>query len=336
MANRGKRRKKTGKKTLASRRTRRGGRRTSRAPSRPQGTSSVGRMFATGVRNVISLLPGSSVLSPIADIILKTVGLATDVQEDRTRVSGTTSMYGLATKFAICPAHIMVASKVGWKSRPVDYTTVVHTEFREARIVEIEVSVEPANQISSRTGEWILSLYPFYDESDHDMFQADTSIPDRVLLHQAPFSTTGSASLPLALKFRPRVTDGFAFHFNKPTITRLGVVVRYEDYNRENYVDFKSDEFGVSLVLKGKVELRSAQANVKDNFYTGKINDLLATVGHQFTFGNKTYVIASSDFKCTPTKDGKSCKVSGTMLTSPDLCNEPWLSGISLGSMAME
>lgn len=146
-------------------------------PNRPQVQGSFGRAVATGVRTLVSCLPGSKLLKPVADFVLKGIGLTSDhpVNGIFANVANT----ALGAKFVLAYSNILVGTKLvtyrGRTEASKGNKQMFTIPFLDARLLEVVISVSPINIVSKRSGDWTVAFYPFYDQQDRDSF----SVPDR-------------------------------------------------------------------------------------------------------------------------------------------------------------
>lgn len=276
--NRGKRQ--TGKKTRSSR-VRRSQR---KPPSRPQASGSFGRAFATGVRTLVSCLPGSTALLPVTDFVLKAIGLT--MVKPQNGFFADVQNTALGAKFTIGYLNILAGTKnvVNKGRTPASQGNrqMFTTPFLDARLIEVVISVSPVNVIGKRSGDWTIAFYPFYTLDDMNQFKGDKKIPDRTGIERAPIIATGSASQPLSLKYSPKITDGEIFKFHPINDTFGGICIRFNDMNRSTYSEFNGEDFAMDMVLKGRVELRTINPDALDNYsYTDAISDVLQSMTHQ-------------------------------------------------------
>lgn len=309
------------KRRLPTRRTARNGRRQKRtgAPSTPQGRTSIGQVIARGVRNLVSYLPGSPLIKPLADFALKTIGLSDGGTVANGRFSGSVRQFALAAKFWIYASNIIAGSRLAVRSGSIDSRNFL-TPYCDARVIELTISVMPIGVMGKRAGEWTLSFQPFMSDKDEDNLNASASIfPDDHAMKACFMSVTGSASRPLALTYKPKVSDGRPYFFWAIGTAYGEVSVRYDQYNRTTYTDFNADDFAMDCVISGRVELRTASssgysADGGSYIYTDSVKDRLEGAGQAVMLGTKTIVLSSSGYTCKPSSDLTLCNVSGVEL----------------------
>lgn len=227
-------------------------------------TSTFGRAIATGVKTLISYLPGSTAIQPIADFILKAVGLSTSDPVNGFMFSVT--YVGLGSKFLIGYS-TLIASTRECVLAGINEThqQQLVCAWREVRLIEISITIASSGPIKERQGEWTLAFYPFYTSEEEENFTSDTEIPDKTGITRVACATTSSAGQRLSLTYRPRVVDGFIYHFHDLKTKFGGVAIRFSDYSRANYGVFTSEKFSMERVVKGKLELRSMRPDSNDS-----------------------------------------------------------------------
>lgn len=235
-------------------------RRRRRPTRRVEKSQGLGTAIATGVRNLISYLPGSSVIAPIADFALKAFGFTRVIVENNGVYTADTSICAVCTRFCVNYVNILVGSRnvvrdtilTNGSTRPR-----ILSPWLEARLIEVSISIAPVNVASKRAGQWALGFKPFLSDIDHATEMKDTSSVGRIGMTGYPLYTTGPASKPLKVTYRPRVVDGHCYFFH-PLDTPFGcVAIRYDAYNRDSFDGFTAEEMAMDCVVSGRLELRS-------------------------------------------------------------------------------
>lgn len=297
-----------------NRRRRNGNRRKSaRPPSRPQAAGSFSRLFATGVRSLVSCLPGSKALLPVTDFVMKAIGLTMNKPTPEGVFTGVQNT-ALGSKFTLSYTNILAGTKAvvnrGRTTPEQGNRQIFCLPFMDARLIEVVISTSPVNVVGKRSGDWTIAFYPFYSAQDEDNFRSDKLIPDRTGIERAPLIATGSASQPLSLRFSPRVTDGEIAKFHQIADNFGGLCIRYNDMNRSSYGEFNGEDFAMDCIIKGRVELRSIQPDALDGkSYTDLVDDVLAEVTHQITHiptGN-VYLVAADHVS----EENKASNITG-------------------------
>lgn len=300
--------------------TRRPNRRTNRQ-SNPQATSG-GGLVVKGVRTLVSYLPGNSIFSKIADFGLKAFGFSEADHPKNNVFQGEVYFTGLGGKVLLKYTNILVGSKAGVRQPNTFSNGALHTQwatdYKEARLISLLISVRPIGPESARGGEWTISFAPFYSSDDEQLWKVDKGVPDDVSIRRMPYSVTSAANQPLAIRYRPRPSDGFAFQFH-PIDTLFGCLcIRFDDPGRNTHIEFKPSDFSMDCVITGTVEVRQPPTSVQG--YTAAsddpydvLKDTYATV-QLTTAPPKVYDISTVNVKCTHTSDITKCVLQGYVI----------------------
>lgn len=234
--------------------------------------SGLGRLIASGTKTLISSIPGiGGVLSKVADIFFKSVGLtsqhlaigSTLVEPPKT---------SLAAKFDITPACILSGSS----GCIVKDKHEIYSQYVDARITSCTIRVIPSGASHTRCGDWHLGLQPYLMRED--IAEPDTLAPTELGIHHMMYSVSGPATKPLAIHYRPRVTDGLAFHFNKLEDSVLHVAIRYDCYARPKDLyskEFTAEDFSCDIKISGTLETRVSNEGVTVKSYKRFVADRL-------------------------------------------------------------
>lgn len=197
-------------------------------------------------------------LGQLSDLAFKAFGF-TEVNLSGGVPPGTTisldaKVTRLAARFLVYPCALLVGSKAGIIA---DNNRSVITPYCDGKVIHLTVTVRPTSQILDRQGEWTLAINPFFNVTDEGNLSTD-EYPSESSLRKAYLSTTGPASQPLALTYRPRIVDGRAYQYNKLDTGFCEVVVMFSQTIRDNYVNFSAAEFAPEVLLSGSLEMRGA------------------------------------------------------------------------------
>lgn len=283
----------------------------------------IGKAVATGVRTLLSVLPGSGISVPIADFLFHAFGYADSFSvptADNTVDAPVVRFTGVIGGVSVCPATLISATKLA----VFDSNRNFGTRYMDGRIVKIRVDVVPSNVTSSRSGFWILAIQPFFTKEDAARYSnVDTPNVGQHALVGCYKSVTGPASVPLSLSYSPRVHDGFAFSFSPIEIDKLAILIRYEQIDRVAYTEFTADQFACELTIRGTVETRCPENSVSHTIYDDRVNDVFKGA-YTDTHQGFSCVIQSTDRSkvyhfdgktaCLPNGDKRSCHVTGKVI----------------------
>lgn len=253
--------------------------------------SSTGTLIARGVRTLLSAVPGTwSVVGKLADFGFKLLGI-TSATDDEIRNSNQkavlTEITGLGARFCISGIPIIAGSSAGVRvsgfvTPEHPYQSSIVLEAKEIRVLELELIVNPVNKTSNLGGNWSVAFSPFYTEHDFQamMDPASATVPVQSTAARYPYSVSGSASKPLTLRYKPVVSDGYAYMWHPlrdsdrqvqvepPHALWLGcVIITYDRLNRDSYGNFTASDFSAQVLIKGSCQLRRPNDNVTDKPY---------------------------------------------------------------------
>lgn len=295
-----------------------------------------GQTIASGVRSLVSALPGSSILGPIADFALKAFGIGSKVVDGDGNVTGATvTVLGLGG--CIFPNYVQIlgASRQGvisWNAPSASPASImdVSTIYTDARLVHVEFTLDCQNPISSRSGQIAMAFTPFRDIKDEQTLKEKMVVPSVPDLARRPGAVVGPASRPLRLRFSPQPHDGYCY-FQNPMQASFGMLcVAYYDPNRPSYENFTANDVSLAVRIAGSIALTAPLVGVCYNTYKDRLDDGLSTILARFVDpqSGDNQVIGSTDG--VGTGDGKGVTYSGTVEPSGKLTP----SAISLDAMS--
>lgn len=271
--NAARRRPRTAQRRAARRAPRR--RQSQRGDVRSAGTKpSVGKIIARGVKELVSSVPViGPILGSLADVTFQSFGLsrrdlyAYGPGSTIPSTAGDVAICRMYTRFDVFPAALLVGSKV---ALPSDTNRAVTTTFVDGRVISLTVTLRPSSAVLTRQGEWHLSIQPYFNVTDYDQ-SGDPNInqPGGISSQYPPYeeamrrnylSTSGPASQPLALTYKPRVQDGRAYQYNRMDSRFCHVSILYTQYIRDAYTTFPASEFAPEILISGSVELRGSDS----------------------------------------------------------------------------
>lgn len=237
----------------------------------PRASRGIGSLIASGVKNILSYLPGAPLLQNIADFGFKALGITKAelaVNQSYTNVS--TSFYGMGARFCINCVPLLLGSSVGCRGVNTTGKPIVRVDFSDVRVAELIIRLNPLGEQAKRGGEWSLGWSPYYDREDHLRMmagKASVHVPSDVDVSIAPYMVQGPANRPLVLRWRPRPHDSFANDFHPLPIqqreswlsaaTWLGCVsINFLEANRVVYTPMTAADFSASVLISGKFETR--------------------------------------------------------------------------------
>lgn len=228
-----------------------------RQTPRPKRTSvqrSAGSSVVRAVRNLVSYLPGGSVITSLADFAFNNILSASGLTLPRL-VGDPENVIGLNAGFfptiATCIRDSVTVAKKDSKN--------IYSSYVDGQVVMFSVTVEPINVLQSRSGSWALMFTPYRTSKDHEVYKSTLPTFTQMLAHQGVIS--GRADLPLTLTFRPSVKDGLVGTYLGLS-DFFGVVnIAYQEDSRAEYKQFKPAEFSARTRLSIIASLRTSTAD---------------------------------------------------------------------------
>lgn len=271
---------------------------------------SLGQVIGTGIRSLVSMLPGQAVLAPVTDFLLKSVGLAKSIAFNGTGSSAI--LTADVANFAVVGKFIITTGSL---LRDMPFTEInsradVLTRYDQFRVKTLSVSLQPTGDFANRPGEWLVSLVPFINPDDHKWFDKADVPPVEQLMSFGMFERA-PASRSLMLSFTPSLHHGQSFLFHDCDHKFCGVYVHYERYHRVKYDEFSATDVSFNTYIRSTLEARLPVAYGGWPQYTiarTRISDSLTTINHVVENDGLRYFM-EEDYKCT-SKNGL-CTVSG-------------------------
>lgn len=285
-----------------------------RATRTSQAKPALGKLIAKGVKSLVSSVPViGSVLDSVADFAFKAFGITNSTLErafDAVQVDHT----ALVARFHITPACLLVGSR---NCIQIDMGRKVMTQYRDGRVINVTVKVQPINPVSKRNGDWSLALQPFFASEDRGAAGlSSTWNPTEQGMHHMYLSVSGPASQPLTLTYSPKMADGLAYHFMPLDSTFAEVVIRWEQPIRSTYATPSADDFACETIISGTLEQRLSAAMPPNNSggytITTTVVDVIKPVGMFIkSIPMNTTFQTFSSVKCEDRE--KFCLVSGEL-----------------------
>jgi len=306
------------KRNRAKKRNRRVQPRVQRGPAAPR----LGELVATGVRKLISYLPGAPILDSIANVVFKGLGVSDTYVSAGKSFNGDVKFTGLMSHFVISPVNIMagcpnfpaVIGKVGG----VEGKSCVITQFQSVMVRDFWIKVIPTNRFSDRQGDWTLGVTPFYRGSSAKDFSAVLDARNPVNVDRMPYSATGPATSPLLVRVRVKPWHGQTATNTEPASPVFGVLVHYNDYSRSAYTDFTANDFGCVIQLGGTVICTDPELGEDAvTSYEDLVIDCGVKIGAMIKTKRGGMYLAAQGYTCKQSDDRSYCQVQGTRTGRP-------------------
>lgn len=239
-----------------------------------------GNLIVRGLRTILGRIPGGTEIASLFDFVFKTfaVGEALPTQQSGNVYVGDASAIGMSAQFAFNMVNIISKTNVSFPSSNSIVNPNMSTEFREGRIVEIEVVVVPTGITSKRNGDWAIGLQPYYSIDDATKYVTVTNQPTFADIRRMPVNVYGPADKQLRLRYVVKPSDGFMYQYHTLD-THLGFIsIAFTNPNRTGYGNFTAEEFSCQTMLSGRVQLSSGQPNREGHTYQDTVEDQLKTI----------------------------------------------------------
>lgn len=319
--------------------------RTKRVPS--NGTSKrnpFSALVVTGVRTIISALPGSAFLLPVVDLLFTSLGFST---KDGEYLTSTKLFESKEVAFngvtGVTPLHyVNIMARTSACARDVEKGPNVwaNTPYTDAKLISLTISASPDSIQGKRSGLWTIAFFPFRnvnDESEMGKGYRPLSVGE---LQAMAGSVTGPADKPLMLTFKPTPADGFIYQYNNMSKAFGLLAVAYEEDVRTSYHEITADDWAPNITIRGTISLR--QPSLRRGGATGfedKTDKTIVTTPRASILFKELQVAngksyrridyAGDDFKCT--KGDGTCSIKGKL--SQTMVKE---SELSLDDLSME
>lgn len=244
-------------------------RRRNKRPStrRGQFRNTTSSVIATGVRAVAAALPFSQVVSPLAELFLKAIGITAAKYESGKPLTGI-SVYAASGVLGIRYTNLI--SRTPWVA--MDGTMPwawITTPFRDAKLRSLTISVKAGNPVGSRQGRWCVAFVPRREQS--------ADMADKLALHdfrtveRMAGSVSAPVTVPLTLNFRPKTNDGYICLFNKIEEIFGYMLLVFTDDMRTDFGTFTADDLHPDVTITGQVELRNAPLDSTYKAYSDRM-----------------------------------------------------------------
>lgn len=293
---------------------------------RVKGQSTFGSLVTKGVRKLISVLPGNAILSPIADVVLKSIGLSgSDFSAATSCTNDTVDIVGMIAIFTFGLKNIFGGSPIPIKH----YSSLSQylTQYRGFRARSVTITYTPSSNMNNRDGTVILGFEPFTDASEVGNWQniGGMAWPDEKTMSCMTSSVSGPANKSLRITYYPTSRDGFSYATQGFTDPYGVIVVRYLNYNRDLYTSITASEFNPEITLSGVIEVLNPTPLTatlgSGRVINDTVTDLLADAAIQVIDKNgiAKSVNAGLTNKVEAGQSDRSMKVTGTFLNPPSL-----------------
>lgn len=280
------------------------------APAQRKSGGLVADLVTSGVRTLVAALPFSSVVSPLAEIFLTSIGLSGKVV-DGSFVSDV-SIIGLSSFFAITYVNILARSPL------VDLTDTMpqwaDVPYRDGRLISLTITVRPSSILSKRQGKWAMAFIPRRETTDK--LRDNARVCSLRYVEKMEGSVSGMATTTLTLRFRPRPRDGFVTLFN-PLEEIFGyVALAFQDDIRSSYTQFTTEEFAPDITVSGTLALKTfptqSSLGYRDSVWSlkGSASVLAVPTGMTYVFDTDAKIEAEV-FPLAPTEFTGKCKITG-------------------------
>lgn len=283
-------------------------------------------LIVTGVRTIISALPGSPFLLPIADLLFTSLGFS---NKDGEFVTTTKIFKSSEVAFngvtGVTPLHyVNIMARTSTCARDVEKgpTVWANTPYTDAKLISLTINASPDSIQGKRSGLWTIAFFPFRnvnDESEMGKSYRPLSVGE---LQSMAGSVTGPADKPLSLTFKPTPADGFIYQYNYMSKAFGLLAVAYEEDIRMSYHEITADDWAPNITLRGTISLRQPllQRGGAIGFEDKTDKNIVTTPRASVLYKQKQVALgqtyrrvdyAAENFKCT--KGDSTCSIEGKL-----------------------
>lgn len=297
------------RKRLPQKKKRQNVRRKRQSPS----STGFGGLIARGVRTLLSVLPGSSLTTGIADFVFKSLGYSKVLSVIGNEVEVTFQATGLTALFHLKLKDILFESFThGVRVNAEEWDS----NYSAGRLMSLCVKVIPQAPTGQQRGQWALCFIPFRTNDDEYYYNNKSQGMLYEQLKMIPGARSAQANKPMHVMFSPRSNDG-RLNFDLDLNKEIGAVgIAFDQTNRSSYGAFGMDEFSCTVIVSGVVRLQRPQEVPYTLKYTrlldDKLKDHLAIVRTQ----DRKYqfdILRTNDDKHFITYEEGSIRVKGVV-----------------------
>lgn len=294
-------------------------------------------LVVSGLKSVVSLLPGGKFLTDLADVFFTSVArpISGSISAFGT-FEGTVAIYGMGTMFAINYVNILAHSTRAIINMNVGGKYNYATNYQRARVLEFAVTVRADNPVAKRSGRWGMAMIPFSHVNDLSLYfgsNGNYKIPTFTSISNVPLNIVGDMTQSLTLRYTPKPYDGHCYHYNQVTDHFAVIMIAYQEENRTTYTEFSAEEFSPDIRLSGKIALREPTSDASSREFVDEIwNSPLDKEGKRTatprlalqtteqmqllnSAGLPIDTAYYSTFDCKSTKDGL-CQITKTLFSN--------------------
>lgn len=305
-----------------------------RKPPRPRPTKSTkrttfGGLIATGVRSLVSLLPGSAFLLPLYDMAFSSVAIdnkklstgfslyndgTNKISDDGIAIHGLsgTVVFNYASILVKAPGSVSKIVEYKDANRPGDIHPTLETSFLDARLIELVITAAPDSKSQYRAGRWGMVFIPFRADVDGQTFTRNYVPMSLSSIQEMSGCVSGPSDKSLTLRFKPSVHDGRLNSYNMLDAPIGALLLCYDNDLRLKFHEFTTDEFAPYISIRGRMEMRTPvvgsdeSRDYRDLMWTSPIG---MCVNHS---GGRKTLLERDGLEVTPsTRIVGSCVVRG-------------------------
>lgn len=233
-----------------------------------------GGLIARGVRTLLSVLPGSTLTTGIADFVFKSLGYTSSLEGNLNKFAADIKVTALTANFHIAAKDILFDSYThGCKTDLVTWAS----NYQAGRVRSVTIKVVPETPMGEVRGILGLAFIPFRNQEENTWYDSHNAGVLIEQLKRIPGAKTGPAGKPLSITFRPGPSDG-DLNFDVRLAREIGaVLIAFDQTSRDAYGMFTADQFSAMVYVSGIIELRRPQEEPYTIKYTRTIDDKMRT-----------------------------------------------------------
>lgn len=220
--------------------------------------------IVSGVRSLISYLPGQSIIKPLADFCFRGFGLllSTDAPTKKVNII----MTGLTGACFIKPADVFAYSDYAIRKELGDNPNGAFFDscVLSVKMINLEVEVRNIAPQGTRQGTWSAVLIPIKTQKDLNYWKAVEQGDDLLSygdIVSFPFSKTTSSATTLRMNLRFNNMQDLCSRDVSLTDKVAVLLIGYNEANRTDYGLITSTEFSTAISIKGTMKIKAMRSN---------------------------------------------------------------------------
>lgn len=263
-------------------------------------TTPLSGLIARGIRTLISVLPGSTLLKGVADFIFSAYGYTPAVLPDKDgKVQAKMQLTGLCAMFHVALKDILYDSSThGVRNLNGGWTT----NYGSGVLKSVTITVIPDSAQGEKRGSMAIGFIPFRTKSEANYYNDKPKPMSYEQLKDLP----GSKSCPvgigtLTITFTVRPADG-RLTTDMMLDEEIGAVfICFDNTSRTSYGNFTPEEFSATVLVSGVIRLCRPQEIPLPFVYGRRLDDKMGGMTLLMTPSRDRFIVSDSSLESTST-----------------------------------